>query len=642
MNNSYAVTVQGLYSAIFTDIRAALPSVSGLERDEHRLHLNIESRGLRFCTIDLPDYGKHFDLCLSAGRLTPSNLPCFGWSGKGARSHAFLRGLVLRVFDSDGMLLSQPCHLAILFIRQLCYAVKKIKLDCSEQAHDRAITKYIRQEDSLRSPSLNWGGDHLEFHSGDRLSIDDFRRSGGGRQADLFEVCPVSASFCDTVHDVADRIFSSFGEFKPEEWRVKHGPGAVADRPIEGYKYNFPTWSDRLEHIFPCADLAYANYSIWADMTQQAPISSDDEASVLLAVPKSQKTPRLIAKEPTANMWCQQAVRDYLEQAVSASPLAASIHFKDQRYNANAALEASRSQTHWTVDLSDASDRVSLWLVERLARANKSLLEALNASRSTYVKVPLKSGSTYLRMKKFAPQGSATTFPLQSIIYACVGIASIIYADNRRVTPASITAATNELLVFGDDTIIPARAGEHYVKMLTYLGFLVNYNKTFGTGKFRESCGSEGYDGTDVTPAYFVTPFSESSPTSIASVVECSNNFYKKGFWHTAAWAVSTLPPWAKKSLQVRGCDDGRFGLLSFCGSRPSGINRWNVDLQRMECLALSVRSAPETRRQPGGYGHLLQYFTEKPAEDIDWMSGVDGRVVSSARRRWEPVCNYA
>lgn len=108
MSNSYEREVKGLYSGIFADIRAALPTVRGLGRDESRLLTLIETRGLRFATLDLPSFGKHFDRCLADGHYTPCGLPGFGFSRRGGRGHAFLRGLILRVFDTDGVLCQTP------------------------------------------------------------------------------------------------------------------------------------------------------------------------------------------------------------------------------------------------------------------------------------------------------------------------------------------------------------------------------------------------------------------------------------------------------------------------------------------------------------------------------------------------------
>lgn len=636
MTKSYECVILGLYSGIFKDIAVSLPTVRGLGRDESRLLSTVQTRGLSFLTIDMPAFGKHFDRCLADGRLTPSNIPAFGCI-RSSPIPRFLSGMLMRVFESNGVLMSLPCITSIFLLRQLFSAAKKIKMDCKENVRERTLLRYIEQERSLRSPSLDWHGERLD-HGGDhqRYSLADGLLLDEGRP-NLSESV-ISRQFCDIVHEVADRYAGWFGYFNPADWRFKHGPGAVADSVGGKFKYNFPTWNERLESVFPYADFGFSNYSQWVDALRTG-VSATSVAvpSKVITVPKSQKAPRIIAKEPTANMWCQQAIRDFLESGVSRSSLLSAISFRDQSKNAVGALEASHSGDRWTVDLSDASDRLSLWLVERIFRGNRSLLDALHATRSETCSVPLKGGDVLLQMKKFAPQGSATTFPVQSIVFAILAISAVLYSKGMRTGVNNIDWAAEQVQVFGDDTLIPEYAGRAYVELLTYCGLSVNYSKTYGTGKFRESCGVEAYDGVDVTPAYITVPYTESDPSSVASTVECVNNFYKKGLWHSAAALESTLPFWVRNHLITVGPDVGAFGLFSFCGSQVTTVTRWNSRLQREEYLSLTVNS--EVRRvQPGGGGHLLQYFTEDPNQDIHWMSGTDGRPSSKLRKRWESI----
>nr|WNK16400.1 MAG: putative replicase protein [Leviviridae sp.] len=635
MSNSYASVIAGLYSGIFKDARQALPTVDGLERDENRILSSIKTRGLRSVTIDLPAFGKHFDKCLSVGVLSPSHIPNFGRSKRRVGPRLF-QGLLSNVFSKDGLLLSQPCVTSIFFIRQLSNAARKLKAECAPEVRYRTLEKYIAQEQSLRSPSLNWHGDLIDCRWSSDLRIDDPYFNHGD---DIVGEYPsIDADFCDIVHTVADIVSTQIGYFFADEWRPKHGPGAVADLKGGEYKYDFPTWSDKLESVFPYADLAFANYACWADyLSSEGAADSSRVPSVVLTVPKSAKGPRIIAKEPTANMWCQQMIRDFLESQIATSCISEAISFRDQSKNSDAALVASTTGYHWTVDLSDASDRMSLWLVERLFRRNKTLLEALSASRSTICTVPLRKTDYHLTMRKFAPQGSATTFPLQTIVYAILAIASVLYARGKKPERHNIVMAAKEVQVFGDDTIIPTDSGRQYVEILTYCGFLVNHSKTFQTGLFRESCGMEAYDGADVTPAYITNPYTESDTSSVASTVECSNNFFKKGLWHAAAALESTIPPHMQKALRVVGPGDGRFGLTSFCGERSDHLQkRWNDRYHRMEERSLSITAKVEVH-QPGGVGHLLQYYTEAPTQDIHWMSGAYGRPSASVRRRWEP-----
>lgn len=637
MGKSYECSILGLYRGIFKDISVGLPTVRGLERDESRLLSAIESRGIRYLTIDMPAQGKHFDKCLAEGRLVPSGIANFGMHTRKGSIPPFLGGLVSRVFDKDCMLLSQPCVTSIFFLRQLFNGAKKVKVNCTEKVREQALKTYLQQESSVRPPSLDWFSERPDDRLGMRLYFDDVCPGERRKNGDLFEIDRIPASYCDTVHDIADRIFSSFGEFHPSDWRPKHGPGAVSDLLAGEYKYNFSSWSSRLEYVFPSSEFAFANYSAWVDsLGTPRELHESEVPSVAITVPKSQVTPRIIAKEPTGNMWCQQIVRDYLESNVATSILGECISFRDQSFNQEAALQASLIQNRWTVDLSNASDSMSLWLIERMVRSNKTLLEALWSSRSVYCEVPTAGGHEFLRMKKFAPQGSATTFPLQTIVYAIIAIAACIIANGESISNDSIARAVRKVRVFGDDTIVPDYAGDVYVSLLTYLGFSVNHTKTFKTGKFRESCGTEAWDGTDVTPAYITYPYTESDPSSVASTVECSNNFFKKGLWHAAAALETTLPHWVRKYLMVRGPGDGSFGLTSFVGSGVPVLVRYNSSLHRYEGRALCVISTV-TRRQPGGFGHLLQYFTEKPTPDIHWVSGVDGRPSSRVAKKWEP-----
>lgn len=632
MHKSYESAFLGLYRGIFKDIAVNLPTVTGLERDSFRVSRLVATRGLRSLTVDFPAFGKHFDACLDAGRFLPSRIPGFGMT-KRVTSHQFLGGLLLRVFSSDGVLKTDYCPDSVFFIRQVVYAAKKPKFDCKDAAKHAAFERYQTIEASLRPPTLNWVTGRFDGSTRNDLRIDD--RRGITRQAELFPELGIPGSLADAVHFVADVVSSSLGSFEPKDWRYKHGPGAVAGKlPVRNWKYSFPTWSARLESVFPQADLAVANYGLWDDREPDS-FQDIEVPSMILPVHKSQKTPRLIAKEPVSTMWCQQAVWDYLEHRTARTPISGVIHFRDQSYNSRAALEASKSGSHWTVDLSDASDRLSLWLVERLFRANTTLLDALRASRSVYCSVPTRGGRELLKLKKFAPQGSASTFPLQTLAFAILAVASVIESRRLPLTVKSIRKVAKEVLVFGDDTVVPVDSGRQYVELLTYCGLSVNLSKTYHLGKFRESCGTEAFDGWDVTPAYLTVPI-DNEPTSeeIIATVECCNNFFKKGLWHAAAALEGAIPRWVRKDLPVVGISSGAFGLRSYAMQPDANQYRWNRDLQRDE-YRVRIPIGTLRREHVGGIGHLLQYFTEAPNPEIQWSSGVGGRAELRLAIRW-------
>lgn len=653
MTKSYVDFLKGLYLAVLSDCRVAYPQ-DALEwsRDQTRLLSIIESDGQKFFTIVLPAFGKHFDKCLSEGVLTRSGLAHMsGYSNRSPVPRLF-RALMLRVFDDHGIIRSDVDIHAIRLLRQLYYSGKKIDMECEDAATYKAVAEFFDIEGSLRSPSLHWVGDTLDLSDARSLAFGDDHRSDSG-QADLFprtwDHFRLSTTFPERVailQQVADRIVSSFGSVPWHELRPKHGPKAVADLALgKVSKYTFPHWPAKLDNVFPLEEYGYANLNLWADIHESAlrsgRFSRHEPPSKLASVPKTQKGPRLIASEPTAHMWIQKALQFELERMVQSSVLNLSVDFHDQTPSREAALRGSLDGTRCTIDLSSASDRLSLWMVERMFRSNQDLLIAFHSCRTRWLVNNIdKKQPQYTILRKLAPQGCALTFPVQTICYAIVAISEVLYQRGWSVNRRSIDLAARLVRVFGDDIIAPNDCFEGISGMLTYLGLAVNPSKSFNRGYFRESCGMDAYLGEDVTPAYVRKAYSESNPESVASVVECSNNFFLKGLWHTATWLKSTVPQKIAKAIPVVKADSGAFGWASYCGDQYTQRNRWNADLQRWEVNVLGVSSTSRRTPVEGDLG-LLQYFTEAPDPRVHyntWTAGTDSRPTLNLRRRWVPV----
>ena len=643
MQNSYVSSLQGLYRAILTDVTRTYPTYHHeAERDLSRIHLLLERNGIAVITMSFPEMGKHLDRCLSTGLLTSSGTMGFKPFRRGVKIPRLFKGIWLRVFHLNGVLRENPDIDAILMLRQLLYAAKKLRRECDESRTAKAVQDFFRLDQSLRLPSLSWGGDRLDLDAVRDLSL--FDRLETEREPDLFDSdesgAQVRFGLLETTQRVADIISTSLGWFDPAEWRAKHGPGAVADAQLgKSSKYSFPTWPAKLDWYFPMDSFGFANASYWVDhlVSECGSHVNREDPSRLIAVPKTQKGPRLIAAEPTSHQWAQQTIKDFLTVKVRKTPIGRSIRFNDQRPNQDFAKSASTTGSHWTIDLSSASDCVSCWLVERIFRANKPLLSALHSARTRWLVNQITSEPRYHMIRKFAAMGAATTFPVQTYIYTIVCVAAMLNELGLAVTPVNIRRMSRQVRVFGDDIVVPSTVGTSVVQVLTYLGFKVNPSKTFGTGKFRESCGVECFDGHDVTPAYFLDFYDRSRPTTVATIVETSNNFYKKGFWITAEWLKSTLPLLLQQELPVVKTVGGQFGLVSFSGGDVSHLrSRWNADLQRTEYRAVCL-TTKSSRKQSGTSAELLQFFTEEPNPDVLWMSGYAQRPTVNINRRWVP-----
>jgi hypothetical protein len=261
-------------------------------------------------------------------------------------------------------------------------------------------------------------------------------------------------------------------------------------------------------------------------------------------------------------------------------------------------------------------------------------------------------------MRKFAPMGSAVTFPVQSIVYACMAIASVLVSEGltstHRLSSRRIDNAARRVRVFGDDIIVPTTALGDLREYLAFAGLKVNTDKTFGKGKFRESCGIDAYDGYDVSIPYLKSPSSKVSNTNFGSVLDVSNNYFRKGFWHVADWLRSLADPhWDRLPVvayatqpAINDSEDlyregGLPGWESFSGELLSRLpHRWNAKLQREEVRIFTPTGKKTTLPTNGSY-RLFQWFIEKPRPDTKWSSGTTGKVVSVWRRGWAPVGYY-
>lgn len=359
-------------------------------------------------------------------------------------------------------------------------------------------------------------------------------------------------------------------------------------------------------------------------------------ASRLIAVPKSMKGPRLIASEPTANQWAQQGIAHWLGTHLKGTLLRKSIDFRSQQKSRDLALAGSLDGSFATIDLKSASDRISCSLVQRMFRRNLTLLRAFIAVRTRYMENHTdKSRDSLIKLRKFSTQGSALTFPVQSILFCTVaiGVGKFLYPKVRLETLA------RQVQVFGDDIIVPNNWEPFVRQALECLGLRVNSTKTFSEGNFRESCGMDAWMGYDVTPPHILSAYKESDSGTLGSLIAVSNNFYLKGFWNAAGWLVSSVPRQILRRIGVVGSRPGVFGLASYMGGHifPHNRVRWNGDLHRDEVRLLCI-SAKSRTIKANKASALLQYFTADPDPYYMYESGVAVAGVPVTRNSWVAV----
>lgn len=620
---SYAEFVKGTLRALLVDCALQYPGLAKeFDRDFSRLSSAIDEHGIRFALDIMPRYRKHFDKCLDDGRLTASGLTHFGVDKRGGVIPRLFRGLILRVFDRSGTLQHCPDAEAVRYLRQLLGVFRKLRIESSNLARYEAIRDFFRTDMEVSLGTLDWDSkDHFDSSAADALSfVDLVSTKEDQNQGSLFPEPPspqLSAEHAKKIQQVADLICSVLGDFSPELWKLRHGPGAVSDQRFGSNKYSFKSWSERLERVFPYDMYAFANLSCAYDNldAKNSPlnISRADVPSRLIAVPKTISTPRLIASESTANQWCQQSIKDYFYRRTSKTIFSRFLSFNDQSLNGILARLASHGRSHVTIDLSSASDRVSCAHVERLFRRLPNLLDALQASRSVWIKQDIASREpANHRVRKYSTMGNATIFPVQSLFFLSVALGSLAYVRDLRVTYKTFRDLGKwQVRVFGDDIIVPEDCSGVVLAALEAFNLKVNPNKTFLNGLFKESCGVDAFHGHDVTTVSILDLPTRASPGSIVSSVDVHHNLCSAGFVTTAQWLQKTAARAVSNKIRFVKHGSGLFGWSDLFGREETNTRvRFNTRLYRSEERTLTTKVVQE-RFQPEDSSGLLQFFTE-------------------------------
>lgn len=130
-------------------------------------------------------------------------------------------------------------------------------------------------------------------------------------------------------------------------------------------------------------------------------------AARLSFVPKNAKTDRAICTEPQLNGMFQLAVGDVIADRLRR----VGIDIRDQTPNQRAAMRGSISGETATLDLTSASDTVSLGLVEHLLPEDwNNLLLRLRSCEVEYE-------GEILELAKISSMGNGFTFPLETLIF---------------------------------------------------------------------------------------------------------------------------------------------------------------------------------------------------------------------------------
>jgi len=563
-----------LVEAVYIDASTkCIADVSDL-RDLVTIKSRVEKEGFSFLTITLPQFCRDFERSLENRRIDSTLFRSFRKCGS---IPAFLQGMISRIFDYEtGRIINEKHEdtpTIIESVRQICLLFKKVEVDCAPS----------READSLTS-----------FKETERE----------------FETFLAPTESIDEFHRVAFVLWNRMLlDIKLEQCAPRHGPGATAEGLSGNQKYHWQFWHDRLEPYFPLIGTAYplGTPPDCEELNQLTIVPQCEEQPVrVVLVPKTLKSPRVIAIEPVCMQFVQQGIRDVLYDAIESFKLTAGhVNFRDQEINQKLAISASSTGQLATIDLSDASDRVPRDLALGMFDSHPDLRDAIDSCRSTSALLP--NGDLVSPLQKFASMGSALCFPVEAMYFYTICVMALLADSNLPVTFENCFKVSRNVYVYGDDIVVPSTNAMTVLAYLQKYNCKVNLNKTFVSGSFRESCGVDAFNGVEVTSVYIrqLRPENRQQADRLISWVETGNLFYKKGYWRTTQFIHSLVEriigplPYVSETSSV-------LGRISYLGYQT--IDRWNGRLQRFEVKGLVP--SPVYRTDPlEGYGALEKCF---------------------------------
>lgn len=288
------------------------------------------------------------------------------------------------------------------------------------------------------------------------------------------------------------------------------------------------------------------------------------------SVPKNNAKRRPINIEPFGNIIVQAGIGDHIrtllhkEYGIDLNKLQ-----EEHRYRISSVEQVA------TIDLQNASDSVQVELCRFLFP--KWFFNALMNARSEFVLGP---DDNYYLLKKISSMGNGFTFELMTLILTTL----------CRVLDEGAT-------VYGDDIIIDRSEAVKVISLLQNVGFVVNEDKSFIDGPFRESCGANYHSEYG-----YIQSFDFEWPTSIGDCIMIFNKVVRLKNVYPAFKPLyqnlyRTLP------LVLRGGPDFRFEAMSCLDLINTGFN---VDDDRVDFPAFFVT--------PGGGRCDLKHRSEVDA----------------------------
>lgn len=567
-----------------------------LMKDIETLESRYSHEGLAFLTKTLPKLGKDLDRSVVTGMFSSSA----GFKTSHCRNTpAFLQAYFNILFDGSGLLLEEAPAEALKHLRQVLFFAYKLELPYSSELTNAVLNRFKETDEQLP----------LDFDS---------------EVSDLLDHC---ARITSVVFDGFDH----------KDILPRHGPGAVATGEKVEEKWNFSRLYNQIHQVYPYYDYYMVGRGRELldrrDWYLSLERCESGQAKVIL-VPKDSRGPRLISAEPLEYQWIQQGLgRKMAHHLEAVSPLTKGhVNFTDQEINRSIALSSSTTKSFATLDLKDASDRVSLAVVRRIFGSVPKLLQGLEATRSSTTLLP---NGEVVTLRKYAPMGSALCFPVEAYVFWVTLVASVVRAKHL-----PLKQVVRSIYVYGDDIIVPTGWADLCIQSLESIGLAVNRDKCCITGSFRESCGMDAFKGISVTPIRLRHQFtwSPQDGTVLSAYASLANHLQRTYpqvsslIWGMVESTYGKIPyGTSRSSFPCKEVASQDRAISLNAGFLPCRVNR------RFQQVEFRVSTISSVRRETSldGWTRLLRNMVSPP---IDEPSKVVRPRSTVIKRGWRAV----
>jgi hypothetical protein len=585
---------KNIIAALLNDVHMTRGSVfnySSFRKTLKKVCKRLHAEGEGFLTKSLPRLGKALDRALTGEKPMKAAEVQF-LSQKDSELPLFLGEFFNRVFEPTGQLRQHPCVDSIRVLQDVLYMFYKYELPYTAEQEEQVLQKFERTEEELMET--------------DKMLVELQALVGLQPATKRRHYALDKPTVVREARILLNKVFS---HFDPTDIRPKHGPGVVATKQELWEKYEWSNVSHRITSVYPfdayfCASQGHVCDS-WREFSH---VTDRDLPAKVILVPKDSRGPRLISCEPVDFQWVQQGLGRAITKLVEQHPLTReNVRFTDQEPNQFAALMGSKTGEYATLDLNEASDRVSLELVRLLFPEHITVyLEACRSSATT-----LPSGKI-LKLRKHAPMGSCLCFPVMALTVWAILTAAAPDKETR-----------DSLYVYGDDVIVTTKFAVDAIEQLESFGLRVNRDKSCTSGFFRESCGVVAFAGERVTPLRLRTVWSSSPSADVyASWIAYANSYYKRHYYNLYDLIVANLHLiyGAIPSVEQVRCVPSKDGTTcpSLIVVSDECLPRTYRVSKRFQRRLLKVRivKARTVRHTSSGWVMLLRHLIETDAMD--------------------------